>query len=115
MATIESIGFKTNGLLRTIIDSNRIIILQSFNADMNPLRCTAIIPVVATKGIIVVANRNVLVITILKIDNTPYTYTTATVEGKNNFWILQFYCPSADLAANQPEIDIILQSIQPNL
>ena len=48
------------------------------------------------------------------VDNTQYTYTTATVEGKDNFWILQFYCPSADLAANQPEIDIILQSIQPN-
>ena len=49
------------------------------------------------------------------VENTLYTYVTATVEGKTNFWILQFYCPSENLAENQPEIDIILQSIQPNL
>lgn len=48
------------------------------------------------------------------IENIPYTYTVATYEGAENFWILQFYCPSEKLEENQPEIDIILQSIQPN-
>ena len=47
------------------------------------------------------------------IGETLYTYTTATYEGQDNFWIFQFYCPSADLAANQPEIDIILEGIYP--
>ena len=42
-----------------------------------------------------------------------YTYTVATYEGPENFWILQFYCPRANLAENQPEIDIILEGIQP--
>ncbi len=46
--------------------------------------------------------------------DTPYTYTVATYEGEVNFWILQFYCPSHKLSVNQPEIDIILESIQPN-
>ena len=44
--------------------------------------------------------------------DTLYTYTTATFEGPSNFWILQFYCPSVHLEENQPEIDIILESIQ---
>lgn len=47
------------------------------------------------------------------IGDTAYTYTTATYEGPENFWIFQFYCPTADLAENQPEIDIILEGIQP--
>ena len=42
-----------------------------------------------------------------------YTYTVATYEGLENFWILQFYCPKENLAENQPEIDIILEGIQP--
>ena len=46
------------------------------------------------------------------IGEIPYTYTIATGEGASNFWILQFYCPSADLAENQPEIDIILSGLQ---
>ena len=44
---------------------------------------------------------------------TPYTYTIATYEGINNFWILQFYGPTENLQENQPEIDIILEGIQP--
>ena len=47
------------------------------------------------------------------IGQTLYTYTTATYEGQDNFWIFQFYCPTIDLAENQPEIDIILEGIQP--
>ena len=43
-----------------------------------------------------------------------YTYVTATFEGKSNFWLFQFYCPTADLQENQPEIDIILSGIQPD-
>ena len=45
--------------------------------------------------------------------DTVYTYTTATFEGASCFWILQFYCPSKNLTENQPEIDIILEGIQP--
>ena len=44
--------------------------------------------------------------------DTLYTYTVATFEGDTNFWILQFYGPTADLQENQPEIDIILESIR---
>ena len=47
------------------------------------------------------------------VDNTVYSYTVATVEGQENFWILQFFCPKDTLAENQPEIDIILEGIQP--
>ena len=46
------------------------------------------------------------------IGDTTYTYNTATFEGETNFWIFQFYCPSANLKENQPEIDIILESLQ---
>ena len=46
------------------------------------------------------------------VSDTLYTYTTATFEGPSNFWILQFYCPSKNLEENQPEINIILESIQ---
>ena len=46
------------------------------------------------------------------VGDTVYTYTTATVEGQTNFWILQFYCPKENLAENQPEIDIILEGLQ---
>ena len=42
-----------------------------------------------------------------------YRYVTATFEGKNNFWLFQFYCPLADVEANQPEIDMILSGITP--
>ena len=45
--------------------------------------------------------------------DTVYTYTVATYEAQENFWILQFYCPKDTLAENQPEIDIILEGIQP--
>ena len=48
-----------------------------------------------------------------KIGDTVYSYTVATYETPANFWILQFYCPKDKLAENQPEIDIILQGIQP--
>ena len=47
------------------------------------------------------------------IGDTVYSYTTATYEAAENFWILQFYCPKDKLEENQPEIDIILQGIQP--
>ena len=47
------------------------------------------------------------------IGDTTYTYITATFEGSVNFWILQFYCPTANLAENKAEIEIILESIQP--
>lgn len=43
-----------------------------------------------------------------------YTYVTATFEGNTHFWLFQFYCPTADLQENQPEIDIILSGIQPD-
>lgn len=46
------------------------------------------------------------------VGNVPYTYTVATAEGTDNFWILQFYCPSEDLSENQPEIDIILSALE---
>ena len=48
------------------------------------------------------------------IADTVYAYTVATYESQENFWILQFYCPKDTLAENQPEIDIILEGIQPN-
>ncbi len=41
-----------------------------------------------------------------------YTYTTAVFEGNTNFWLLQFYCPSANLKENQPEIDKIFSAVQ---
>lgn len=47
------------------------------------------------------------------IGDTTYTYITATYEGADYFWILQFYCPTANLAENQAEIQIILESLQP--
>ena len=47
------------------------------------------------------------------IGETVYAYTVATYETQENFWILQFYCPKDTLAENQPEIDIILEGIQP--
>ena len=43
-----------------------------------------------------------------------YTYITATFEGKTNFWLFQLYCPTAELAENQPEIDMILSGITPD-
>ena len=43
-----------------------------------------------------------------------YTYVTATFEGTTNFWLFQFYCPTADLQENQPEIDMILSGITPD-
>ena len=47
------------------------------------------------------------------IGDKVYTYTTATIEGQTNFWILQFYCPKENLSENQPEIDVILEGLQP--
>jgi len=47
------------------------------------------------------------------VGDTVYSYTTATYESRENFWILQFYCPKDKLEENQPEIDIILEGIQP--
>ncbi len=41
-----------------------------------------------------------------------YTYITAVFEGNTNFWLLQFYCPSANLKENQPEIDMIFSAVQ---
>ncbi len=46
------------------------------------------------------------------LDDTDYTYTVATFETAENFWILQFYGPSADSPEHQPEIDIILASLR---
>ena len=48
------------------------------------------------------------------VGDSVYSYTVATYETQENFWILQFYCPKDTLAENQPEIDIILEGIQPN-
>ena len=45
-------------------------------------------------------------------DGTPYTYTVATYETDGYFWILQFFGPTASLQENQPEIDIILESLR---
>ena len=47
------------------------------------------------------------------VGDAVYSYTVATYEAQENFWILQFYCPKDTLAENQPEIDIILEGIQP--
>ena len=47
------------------------------------------------------------------VDDTKYSYTVATYEGQENFWILQFFCPKDTLVENQPEINIILEGIQP--
>ena len=47
------------------------------------------------------------------VGDSVYSYTVATYETQENFWILQFYCPKDTLAENQPEIDIILEGIQP--
>ena len=49
------------------------------------------------------------------VGDTEYAYTVATYEGPENFWILQFYCPKENLAENQPEINIILEGIQPKI
>ena len=46
------------------------------------------------------------------VGNENYTYVTAVFEGETNFWLLQFYCPSANLKENQPEIDMILSAVQ---
>ena len=48
------------------------------------------------------------------LDNTTYIYTVATYEGATNFWLLQFHCPKESLQENQPEINIILESIRKN-
>ena len=48
------------------------------------------------------------------IGDVMYTYVTATFEGKSNFWLFQFYCPTAELQENQPEIDMILSGITPD-
>ena len=46
------------------------------------------------------------------VGDSTYAYTIATAETESNFWIFQFYCPSANLEENQPEIRIILESIR---
>ena len=46
------------------------------------------------------------------VQDTVYTYTTATFEGDSYFWILQFYCPVKNLEENRPEIEMILESLQ---
>jgi len=46
------------------------------------------------------------------VGNQNYTYTTAVFEGETNFWLLQFYCPTANLEENQPEMDIILSAVR---
>lgn len=48
------------------------------------------------------------------VGDTTYTYVTATFEGQANFWIFQFYCPSANFTENEPEIKVILEGIRPN-
>ena len=48
------------------------------------------------------------------VGDEKYTYVTATFEGNSNFWLFQFYCPTADLQENQPEIDMILSGITPD-
>ena len=49
------------------------------------------------------------------VEGDAYTYVIATFEGHTNFWILQFYCPTANFSENKPEIDIILEGIRPNV
>ena len=49
------------------------------------------------------------------IGGEQYTYVTATFEGNNNFWLFQFYGPTKDLQENQPEIDMILSGITPDM
>ena len=46
------------------------------------------------------------------VSDTVFAYTVATYETDTYFWILQFYGPAADLQENQPEIDIILESLR---
>ena len=46
--------------------------------------------------------------------DTVYAYTVATYETDGYFWVLQFFGPTADVQENQPEIDIILESIRKN-
>ncbi len=48
------------------------------------------------------------------VGDEPYSYVTATFEGKTNFWLFQFYCPTADLQEHQPEINMILSGIAPD-
>ena len=48
------------------------------------------------------------------VGDQQYTYVTVTHEGKTNVWLFQFYCPTADLPENQPEIDIIMSGITPD-
>ena len=40
-----------------------------------------------------------------------YCYTTATFEGPENFWILQFYCPGDNAKEHKADIDAILKTI----
>ena len=79
--------------------------LEEYTANViscNALTCT---PVRSGDGFLFTYEAN--------IGDTVYAYTTATYEAAENFWILQFYCPKDKLEENQPEIDIILQGIQP--
>ena len=46
------------------------------------------------------------------VSDTVFAYTVATYETDTYFWILQFYGPAANLQENQPEIDIILESLR---
>ena len=69
----------------------------------NQLQCT---PVAFGKGYTFTYEKPVGEVT--------YTYVTATFEGKDTFWLFQFYCPTADLQENQPEIDMILSGITPD-
>jgi len=41
-----------------------------------------------------------------------YTYTTATTETAEHFWILQCYCPSKNAQEHKADIEAILNSIQ---
>lgn len=46
------------------------------------------------------------------VGDAEYTYVTAAIEGDTNFWLFQFYCPSANIEENRTEIDIVLSSIR---
>ena len=48
------------------------------------------------------------------IGEEKYTYTIATFEGSDHFWLFQFYCPDKDMTENRPEIEMILSAILPS-
>ena len=48
------------------------------------------------------------------VDGVRYTYTSATVETAEHFWIVQCYCPSGDAAGYRDMMEEILGSLRPH-